>query len=74
MLPARSIAGIVSRVVSTGLRIDPIAHLKTKSLYALLGNMALWHDILTVSTGAKLIIDFWLIHAIANPFGDHLLQ
>ena len=57
---ARHAASIVGRIISMGLGIGPIARLRTRNLYALLGTRCSWYDRLVINEEAKDELGFWL--------------
>lgn len=59
-LRARAIASIVGKIIAMGLGIGPVARLRTRALYSLVGQRTTWHDTLHLDDEAIDEVKFWL--------------
>jgi len=58
-LKAQQLASVIGKIISMSLAIGPVAHLMTRSMYALLNTQQYWCRTLTLSPEVIRELSFW---------------
>ena len=59
IIPARTLASLIGKIISMSFALGPIARLRTRSMYGLLNSRLSWYDTLVINGETRGELAFW---------------